>query len=183
MKQKSVGRGNMVNESNRRIVYGYLFNYFEGTLFKGKTICGACINLNIRVYKEGQEVLFADKKEPFIIVEGSNRKQYLFDVFEIAYDREKQFVINRILNVEKMFQKTFGWEKIEWEVIRYELDYLSDLPEDVKKNLPEEFKNLPLQIPIEVSEQEFRVFLVENQDGFDILDNRKAQVPCVSWIF
>ena len=163
-----------------RIVYEYMFNYFDGTQFKGKTISGADINLNIRAYKNGQEVFFEKDQEPYIM-DDVKSKVYLCDIYIISFDRDKQFVINENTYISELFRIAYAWEKIDCEIVKYGLDYLSDMPEDVKEKMPKQFKHLPMITPMEVSEQEFRTFLSENKDGFDITDNKNAQVPGVAF--
>lgn len=62
------------------------------------------------------------------------------------------------------------------------LDLLDNPPEELLKDLPEEFKNMPCSTPMEVSESEFKDFLSNDINEFDISDNKKAQVPSVSYI-
>lgn len=160
----------------KTIVYDYLFNYFGKDTFKGKIITGACVQLAISAYKDGKEVKFT--KEP------SCENIYLCDVYQVSFDREKIFFVEKYLKTENIFRIAFGWDKIEAEVVGYTLDSLDETswPAEIMKDVPEEFKNLPCSSPNEVSEMDFRKFLSTHIDDYDISDNINAQVPSVSFI-
>lgn len=161
--------------ADKRIAYGYLFNYFGGEKRNGKIVNGSSIDLNIRPYKNGKEVLFEQDNE--VTING----YYLFHIFNIRFDREHQFVIERNPQMYDLFRISFGWERIEASVIGYSLDTVAGLVKDVKgmDNLPEDFRNLPVSEPLIVSEDEFRTFLSAHADGFDIPDNKHTQVLSV----
>lgn len=161
--------------ADKRIAYGYLFNYFGGEKRNGKIVNGSSIDLNIRPYKNGKEVLFEQDNE--VTING----YYLFHIFDIRFDRQYQFVIERNPQMYDLFRIAFGWERIEASVITYSLDVIAGRvkDEDGMNDLPEEFQNVPVSEPSVVSEEEFRAFLSEHVDDFDILDNKHAQVPSV----
>lgn len=161
----------------KTIVYDYLFNYFGGDTFKGKTICGASVQLAIRAYKDGKEVKFTE--------EPKCKNQFLCDIYKLSFDREKLITIRKDIMVELIFRSFCGWDKIEVEIAGYVLDYYDDMPDNVKeitKDLPENLRNLPCSFPMEVTEEEFKEFLGGHLDDFDISDNKNAQVPSVSFV-
>lgn len=160
----------------KTIVYDYLFNYFGGDSFKDKIILGAGIRLAIRAYKDGEEIKFVENEEP------KYKDIFYNENYNVLFDREKLFVIEKNLIVDNLFRIVKGWDKIEAEIDGYFLDYLSHLPEEVEKDLPEDLKGFPCSEPMDVSEEEFRTFLREHLNDFDISDNRRAQVPSVSFI-
>lgn len=158
----------------KTLAYDYLFNYFGKDTFKGKIIVGASIQLAIRAYKDKQEIRFME--------EPKYESNYFCDNYQVSFDREKLFFIKKNLKVDNLFRIAFGWDNIESEVVGYTLDFIDTPPEKILKDLPEQFKNIPCSTPMEVSENEFRNFLSNNIDEFDISDNKNAQVPAVSYI-
>lgn len=161
------------------IVYDYLFNYFGKDTFDGKIILGACVQLAIRAYIDDTEVKFTEEPKCYLI-----DKSYAFfnEIFNVSFDREKLFTIHKKLIVDKLFRSVFGWNKIVPEVVGYTLDCLDVIPNEIMKDMPEQFKNLPCSSPMEVSEKDFREFLSKHIDDFDILDNVNAQVPSILFI-
>lgn len=158
----------------KTIVYDYLFNYFGGDTYEEKIITGACVQLAIKAYKDGKEIKFAE--------EPKCNNTYWNHNFKVSFSKENVFIIEKNLKVDNLFRLVYGFDKIEAEVVGYTLDYLSSLSEDVKKDLPVEFKDLPCAEPMEVSEEIFRQFVMSHKDDFDITDNINAQVPSVSFI-
>lgn len=161
----------------KRIVYDYLFNYLGGDTHKGKIVTGAVISVNIRAYKGSKEILFEDEKEP------NANGHYLFEVFDLAFDRENGFKVTRNLRVDNLFRLLFGWDSIEYEVVSYSLDVFSCFAMDIKpfKDIPE-LKNLPVSEPVTVTKRQFKKFLDTHKDDFDISDNIHAQVPSVAFV-
>ena len=98
----------------KTLAYDYLFNYFGKKTFKGKIILGASIQLGIRVYKNKQEVKFSE--------EPKYQNNYLSDVYEVSFEREKMFRIEKNLGVENLLRIVFGWDNIQSEVVGYTLD-------------------------------------------------------------
>lgn len=158
----------------KNIVYTYLFNYFGKGKYNDKVITGACIDLAIKVYKNGKQVQL-DKE-----IECNDA--YLCDVFKVSFDRDKGFVVTKNLKADNLFRLVYEFDKIEYEVVGYALDYLSSLPEEAEKDLPEEFKDFPCFTSMEVTEEVFKQFLAEHKDDFDISDNKNAQVPAIAFI-
>lgn len=144
---------------NMRVCYDYLFNYFGDDEWNGKVVGGASVNLNIRPYKNEEEVLFEDGDE--ITTKG----MFLSDVFRVHFDRENQFLIERVDSVDVLFRVMFSWEQIKAFPTEYYL-YVRD--------------GVELD-PVAVTEEEFRAFLSDHVDDFDILDNKNAQVPSVGF--
>lgn len=160
----------------KRIAYDYTFNYFGGDTKDGHVVNGASITLNIRAYKNGQEVLFADGDEV------TTHGKYLNNVFDISFDREHQFVIKKNLQMDNLFRLAFGWDRIEASVIGYDFDIVIGTVGELDGpdcGLPKEFLSVPVADPVKVSEKEFRSFLAAHADEFDIPDNKYAQVPSV----
>lgn len=87
-----------MSKDMKTIVYEYLFNYFGGDKFENKTVTGASIQLAIRPYKNGNVVKFEDGKEP------SFKDFFLFQVFDVSFDKEKVFNINRNIFIDNLFR-------------------------------------------------------------------------------
>lgn len=159
----------------KTIVYDYMFNYFGGDSYKGKTIMGACVQLAIKAFKNGKEIKFAEEPKKC-------KNVYWCDNYKVSFDKDNLFIVEKDIIVDNLFRLRYGFDKIEAEVVGYTLDYLSSLPDSERKDLPKEFQNLPFTEPMEVSGEVFREFLREHIDDFDISDNRNAQVPSISFI-
>ena len=160
----------------KTIAYDYLFNYFGKDVFKEKVITSACVQLAIKVYKNGEEIKFTE--------EPRYKNTYLASVYSVSVDRKTMFSVKKNLKTDNLFRMVFDWDKIEAEVIGYTLDCLEDTswPAEIMNEVPEAFKNLPFSSPCEVSEADFRDFLCKHIEDFDIPDNEHAQVPSVSFI-
>lgn len=162
----------------KTIAYDYMFNYFGGDCVNGKVICGACVQLAIRAFKDGKEMKFV--KEP------SCHGKHFNEIYNISFDRDKLFVVEKNLRMDNLFRLVFGWDKIEAEVVGYTLDYyegmLSEVMTDGIEELPEFLRNMPCTAPMEVPELVFREFLSNRIEDFDISDNINAQVPSISFI-
>lgn len=153
----------------KSIAYDYLFYFSRENSFNGKIILGAGITLAIRAYKDGKEVKFWEEPRYKDIHYEKN--------YDVSFYKENIYVIQKNLIVDNLFRIVMGWDKIEAEVYGYFLDYLSHLPEEIERDLPEDLKGFPCIEPMEVLEEEFRNFLRENWDDFGIPNNIKAQVP------
>lgn len=161
----------------KTIAYDYLFNYFGGDTFKGKIITGACVTLAIRPFKDGKEVKFEEKIEP------STHGKYLSEVFYVSFDRNKLFEVNRNLYADNLFRLVLGFDEIKSEIVGYGLDYYEGKSKDIFPDLDlKEFDDMPVSSVMAVTETEFRDFLSNHIDDFDMSDNQKAQVPSVSFI-
>lgn len=163
----------MVEE--KTITYTYLFNYFGKDTFKGKTISGASVEVAIRPYKNGKEVKFTE--EPKCI-----NRYYYSDIFKVSFDRKNIFNVRRNLKCDNLYRIKYGWEKVDYEVIGFSLDYYDEWTDEEKKELPNHVTKLPISYPMEVFENEFREFLSNHIEDFDISDNENAQVPSYSFI-
>lgn len=151
----------------KTFVYDYLFNYFGGEKYKDKIIGGACIELAIRVYKDGQEIKFLKEEEASYHIPNTNKHYYLSDVFDVSYNRDNEFVVQKNINAEQIMRLTLPCDKIEYEIIGYAFDC---------------FESKYCVTPINVSELEFRAFLKLHANDFDISDNKHAQVPSYGMI-
>ena len=160
--------------SLKTIAYEYLFNYFGKDIFNGKIITGAIIQIAIRAYKDGKEVKF--RKEP------SKHGYYYNENYKVSFDKDKLFIVEKDIKVDNFYRIVYGWDKIEYEIVGYCLDYLDKAPEDFIEKLPVEFRNLPFSTSMEVSKEEFETFLKTHIDDFNISDNINAQVLSVIFI-
>lgn len=158
----------------KSIAYDYLFYFSKEILFNGKTILGAGIQLAIRAYKDGKEVKFWNEPRYKDIHYEAN--------YDVVFNRENLFVIEKNLIVDNLFRIVMEWDKIEAEVHGYFLDYLSCLPEEIERDIPEDLKGFSCIEPMFISEEEFRIFLIENWNDFGIPNNIRAQVPSDSFI-
>lgn len=158
----------------KNIVYTYLFNYFGKDKYNDKVITGACVDLAIKVYKKGKQVQLNK--------EIKCKNTYLCDVFKVSFDRDKGFIVTKNLKADNLFRLVYEFDKIEYEVVGYALDYLSSMPEDIKESLPDELKDFPCSESMEVTKEVFKQFLAEHKNDFNISDNKNAQVPAVSFI-
>lgn len=164
-----------VKESElKTIVYDYLFNYFGKDIFKGKIITGASIQLAIKAYKNGEEVKF--KEEPKV------NNHFYCDNFKVSFDTDKLYIIEKDIIVDNLYRIIYKWDKIDYEVIGFTLDYLDELSDDLREKLPVMLKDMPCSAPMEVSKEEFETFLKGHIKDFNIRDNINAQVPSVSFI-
>lgn len=171
-----MGNNRKEKQELKTIAYSYLFNYFGGDKFKGEIVMGASIEIAIRVYQNDDEVKFENGVE--LSVEG----RYLFNCFDVSIDRDNVFKIEKNLYVDNMFRLIHNFDRIEADVIGYSLDVLVGQVKDSMPDIPKEFENLPVSESRKVTEEEFRTFILDHIDDFDISDNKKAQCPSVSFI-
>lgn len=155
----------------KTIAYDYLFNYFSKDTFKGKIITGASIQLAIKAYKDEKEVKF--KEEP------KAKNRYYCDNFKVSFDTDKLYVVEKDIIVDNLYRIIYGWDKIDYKVIGFSLDYLDESPNEELKEL---LKGIPCSAQMEVSKEEFEIFLKEHIEDFNIKDNINAQVPSISFI-
>lgn len=155
----------------KTIAYDYLFNYFGKDIFKGKVITGASIQVAIKAYKYGKEVKFN--------IEPKAKNYYYCDNFKVSFDTDKLYVVEKDTSVDNLYRTIYGWDKIDYKVIGFSLDYLDELSNE---KLPRLLKSIPCSAPMEVSKEEFDTFLKEHIEDFNIKDNINAQVPSISFI-
>lgn len=158
----------------KTIAYDYLFNYFGKDIFKNKVITGASIQIAIKAYKNGQEVKF--KEEP------KADNCFYCDNFKVSFDTDELYIVEKNAIVDKLYRSIYRWSKIDYEVIGFSLDYLAKLPDKIRRELPDMLKDMPCSTPMEVSKEEFEIFLKEHIKDFNISDNINAQVPSISFI-
>lgn len=170
----------------KTVAYDYLFNYFGGDTYNGRIVTAASITLAIRCYKDGVEVKFDDNCEPEITIAQSKSKKYLCGIFDVSIDRENIFKISRNLNEDNLFKFICGYDKIEYDIVDYSLDVAVGLTKDtlplLAKKLPQEFQDLPVCEPVEITENVFREFISSHIGDFDISDNKTAQCAGVRFI-
>lgn len=162
-------------DNKKTIAYTYLFNYFGGDTYEGKIIMGANVELAIRVYEKGKEVKFTEEPKKII-------KWYFSDIYTVSFDRANQFKVEKNLYADNTFRILHNWDKIDFEVVSFSLDYLIDFTEEQKKNLPDFITEMPVSSPMTVTEEVFREFLRTHVDDFDISDNKNAQVPAYFFV-
>ena len=172
--KKDTLENNYNEDKSKTIAYDYMFNYFGKDTFKDKIITGANIQIAIKAYKNGTEIKF--KEEP-------KAKDYFYcDNFKVSFDIDKLYNIKKDIFVDNLYRTIYDWDKIDYEVIGFTLNYLDQSPDNSYEMLPVELKNCPYSIPIEVSKEEFEGFLKKHIKDFDIRDNINAQVPSMSFI-
>lgn len=159
----------------KTIAYSYMFNYFGGAIYNNERIMGATIDIAILPYDvSGNLVKF--NSDPKV-------GDFCFsDIFELRFDRDKLFLISRNLLADMLFCKHYGWSKIDYKIVHYSLDKYCGKARDEMDGCPDAFLDFPVIEPMFVSESEFRGFMSEHLDDFDISDNRIAQVPGVLYI-
>lgn len=157
------------------LVFGHMFNYFGRDTLNGKTVAGATLDVAVRIYKEGREVVFVDEPAP------QNGKQ-LSNVFRVSFDREKIYAIEKDLQIDNIFRLAHGWDEIHAEVVGFNLDFAGEVDSELEDALPEEHKGFPYIYSEKVSQNDFEEFLTSHADDFDISDNTCAQVLSFSLI-
>lgn len=176
----AIRKDKYMDKEMKTIAYEYLFNYFGGDKFENKIVTGASIQLAIRPYKNGNEVKFEDGKEL------SFKDFFLFQVFDVSFDKENVFNINRNIFIDNLFRIAYGFDKIKAEITGYSLDVATGLIKDVMPEsadkLPTELQSLPVSESLKVSEDVFKNFILNHLNDFDISDNQKAQCPSVGFI-
>lgn len=165
---------NIKETKGKTITYDYLFNYFGGDVFKGKIITGASIRIAIKAYKNDKEIKF--RKEP----KANNR--FYNENFKVSFDTDKLYIIEKNIIVDNLYRIKYEWDKIDYEIVGYSLDYLDELSNDLREMLPESFKNIPCSASMDVSKEEFETFLKSHIKDFDISDNMNAKAPSISFI-
>ena len=160
--------------TKKSIAYDYRFNYFGGKKFKGKKIVGACVLIAVRAYKNGIEVKFTE--EP--VANGI----YYSSIINVSVDRKQEYVVRKNIDIDNIFRTKYGWDKIETEVIGYTLDYEEVMPQDLEEKLKDEINGIMYCEPMEVTEEQFREFIRNNIDEFDIEDNINADGISVCYL-
>ena len=89
------------------------------------------------------------------------------------------YVVEKDIIVDNLYRIIYGWDKIDYKVIGFSLDYLDESPNEELKEL---LKGIPCSAQMEVSKEEFEIFLKEHIEDFNIKDNINAQVPSISFI-
>lgn len=146
-----------VKQKPSTIIYDYMFNYFGRDKFKDKIITGTSILVAIKAYKNGIEIKFTETP----IINGINKKRFE-DNYKVSFNSEKLYIIEKNLIIDNLFRLEYGWDKIDFEIVGFELDY------EVYPGFME---------TLEVSQKEFETFLQNHVQDFNIDDNFFAQVP------
>ena len=110
------------------------------------------------------------------------KKFDLSNVFNVSFNRDGEqgyFHINKIHYLERFFNRIYSWYTIEVKPIKYYLWIAPGKASDKIVNFPAEFRDLPFLQSVEVSEQEFNLFLKSHVEGFDLPENKFAAVTGV----
>lgn len=168
----NTSKNSLKEKESGALGFSYLFNFFGDATFNGQQVTGASVDLIIHVFDEhGAELKFS---EEISLPEFKNIG--LHDIYQVSYDKEKAFRVEKNLYRDNAFRIIKGWEKIAYEVAGYSIDVLMDDSAKKLQDLPDVIKNLPCSEPISVSEEEFKDFILHHKE-FDISDNVHAQVP------
>lgn len=162
-------------EEPHAVAYSYLFNYFGNDTYKGEKVTGAAIDIAIRFFKDGKEILFK-KQAPSVKVKSKSElfgeritTIYASELIDVSFDRKKLFNIEPQLEKLMLYKEKIGCDDITCEVVSFNLDVLDKNFQFVSE-------------PQKVAEEDFREFLQRNVDEFDIRDNVHAQCPSVEYI-
>jgi len=149
------------------VAYEYYFEYYEEGKYNEKTVCGASVTIAIKAYKHDNIIIMP--KDPMY------RGYFLSDILNVSFDKEKQLCIEKNRFMESVFRNALGVDSFTYQIIGYSLDTVEEVPEEGKNN--PNYKTLfPTVKTNPVSEIEFKSFIYENRDGFDIKSNKKASV-------
>lgn len=159
----------MGKQTNNTVSYIYSFNYDGADTFNDEVINGANINIRLSAYIGNKE---AKLSEELVTKDG----YCLSDIVIVSFDREKQFVVKVNNEIYNSFARELGWTSFFVEEMGYGLCYESEWTEEELKTMPKGFGELPISKVMDVSEEEFRGFIADHLDDFDIPDNAKAQL-------
>lgn len=151
---------------DKTIAYVYLFNYFGGDKYGGKTVVGVSVDLAVRCYKGDSEIKFAEGDEP----EADDIA--LQDVFGMYPDAISGIRIEADPDFMLPFFKKYGWNGIEYDITGYFFDLIKD-PADPDDTIAD---------TVEVDEATFMDFAKSHFEDLDISDNYPAQVPGIKYI-
>lgn len=162
-----------VSSEPKVIGYDFLFNYFGGGYFQDKLIVGAGVTIAFRPYKNGELVKFTE--EPKCVVDGVSRISdkpvkmtfWLSDMIDVSFDMNDLIRVNVDVRVYDLVRTHFGWDRIDFEIAEYALDYA---------------ESRYISAPLSVSKEDWYAFLGENKQYFNISDNHHAQCPSFSWL-
>lgn len=161
-----------------RIIHDYSFNYFGGDRYEGKTIGGASVNVLFECYDhDGKERLFTENDD-------------ISSVLDVRFDRDKVYQIDVDPIRMKEISEKYGLKTVSFRPYEFYLYYLDGHISDDLEGMDEKRReniqsiigslgDVPVQSPMQVSEDEFRKFLLDHADDFDIMDNRHAQTCSV----
>ncbi|MGF7010613.1 hypothetical protein M2146_001137 [Lachnospiraceae bacterium PF1-22] len=159
--------------------YVYSFNYFGDAQFKDKTVGCVDVGILFHVYgKDGKEALL-DEALPENLV-------------TVSYDVNEGFKIVRNEEIIKNYLRDYDFEKIDYEIKDYYIGVLVDaddefleelnkLSEKVSKELIETMKHVSHTEALAAFKEDVMNIFALDPTGFDISDNKRAQVPSY-WI-
>lgn len=142
----------------KAINYEYVFNYFGDEMFRKHKVTGASIDVEFRGYKDGKEVSLLMGDGEMEMTKGSIT---LSNLVHVRFDRSKLYVIEP---VEELMQKVK--EELDLDEIRAEASAFS-------LNVEVGYAH---STSMQVQKSAFFQFIWKDVDGFDISDNKSAQV-------
>lgn len=142
----------------KAINYEYAFNYDGDELFRKQRVLGASIDVEFRGYKNGREVSLLMGDGEMEMTKGSIT---LSNLVHVRFDRSKLYVIEP---VEELVQKLK--EELDLDEIRAEASAFSLAIEESEGHFTS----------MQVQKSAFFQFIWKDVDGFDISDNKSAQV-------
>lgn len=140
------------------INYEYVFNYDGDEMFRKQRVLGASIDVEFRGYKNGKEVslLMGDGE-----MEKTKGSITLSDLVHVRFDRSKLYVIEPVEELVKELK-----EELDLDEIRAEASAFSLTIEESEGHVTS----------MQVQKSAFFQFIWKDVDGFDISDNKSAQV-------
>jgi hypothetical protein len=143
----------------KSISYLYSYNYFGKDKYNGKIINGSGLDILFKIYKGTTFVNVTKDK--------SYHGFYICDVLKVSFDKKHLHILNRDSIMYIYFCDYFKADKIDFEIVGYNLSYVEN-------------ENDFMSYEMEVSEYDYKCFLMNHLDDFDIPDNRSAQVLAYS---
>lgn len=142
----------------KAINYEYAFNYDGDELFRKHKVTGASIDVEFRGYKNGKEVSLLMGDGEMEMTKGSIT---LSNLVHVRFDRSKLYVIEPVEELVKELK-----EELDLDEIRAEASAFSLAIEESESYFTS----------MQVQKSAFFQFIWKDVDGFDISDNKSAQV-------
>lgn len=163
-----------INETPKTYTASYLFNYFGGDHVGDKLITGVGFDVAFRPYKDNKLVQFRSEKETYFYIEEKSRligvrstAVYITDAVKVSFDRDELVKLTRNEDMIKIICDHFGWDRLDVEIVDYELDYAES-----------KWMSAPWYCGKDVCIK----FMAEHKDDLDNADNRSAQCPAYGWL-
>lgn len=142
----------------KAINYEYVFNYFGNEMFRKHKVTGASIDVEFRGYKDGKEVSLLMGDGEMEMTKGSIT---LSNLVHVRFDRSKLYIIEPVEELVKELK-----EELDLDEIRAEASAFSLAIEESEGCFTS----------MQVQKSAFFQFIWKDVDGFDISDNKSAQV-------